>query len=241
MMIDIVLLLSLFIAFAYVVKGVSGFGEGMVFITLSLLFLDIKFILPIAAVLMLAADLYMIYHTRRDINRRAFYIMAVPVIIGVMAGAYMLSVLDSAILETALGIFIILFAIKMLFFDNGRTARRIRKSLGTVAGFFGGLLDGLLGTGGPPIVMYLSYSGLTKAAFRATCIMTFFVYHIFRILGYSYFNILTTETVQIGLLLIPGMILGSIIGMKIHPKLNERMFRKLIAVMLLVIGIALIY
>ncbi len=240
-MIETLLLLSVFIIFAYIVKGVSGFGEGMVFITLSLLFLDIKFILPIAAVLMLAADLYLIYRTRMDVNRRALCIMAAPVVIGVLAGAYMLSVLDSAILETALGVFIFLFAVKMLVFDNGKAAGRIRKSLGTAAGFFGGLLDGVFGTGGPPVVMYLSHSGLGKAAFRATCIMTFFVYHVFRIFGYSYFGILTPETVQIGLLLIPGMILGSVVGMKIHPILDERVFRKLIGVLLLIVGMALIF
>jgi uncharacterized membrane protein YfcA len=208
----------------------------MVFITLALLFLDIKYILPVAAVLMLAADAYLIYHTRKDVNMRAFYIMAVPVIIGVFFGAYMLSVLDSAVLKMALGVFIFLFAVKMLFFDGGRAARRLRKSLGSVAGFFGGLLDGVFGTGGPPIVMYL-----TKKTFRATCIMTFFVYHVFRVVGYSYFGIMTFETVQIGLLLIPGMILGSVLGMRIHPKLDEKTFSKLIAVMLLVIGVVLIF
>jgi uncharacterized membrane protein YfcA len=242
MMIETLLLLSLFVALAYVVKGIAGFGEGMVFITLALLFLDIKLILPVAAVLMLFADFYMIYRTRRDADKRVVAMLAVPVTVGVLGGSYALSVMDAGTLRMLVGILVILFSVNML--RGGRDwklRKRFSGLLCSTAGFFGGLSDGLFGMGGPPIVMYLRYAGLEKAAFRATAVMAFLVYHVFRLVGYSYFGIMTLDSVRMGALLVPGMIIGAVIGMKVHGRLDEAMFSKVVAIILMVAGVALLF
>ena len=109
-----------------------------------------------------------------------------------------------------------------------------------IAGFIGGFLDALMGTGGPPIVMYLSHINVKKAVFRATCTMSFFIFHISRLITYTYSGIINLEIIKMGLILVPAMILGSAVGIFIHSKIDDKLFKKIVSFILLIIGALLL-
>jgi uncharacterized membrane protein YfcA len=46
--------------------------------------------------------------------------------------------------------------------------------------------------------------------------------------------------VTIGLLLIPPMLIGSVLGMKLHNKINENLFKKIVSLVMLIIAIELL-
>ncbi len=240
-MIEIVILLSVFIILAYTLKGVSGFGEGLVFTSLSLFFFDIKYILPVAATVMVVADFYLTFRLRKSIDRKTLSLMFFPILIGALLGVYAISVIESGMVKSILAVLIMIFSIKHLIPVNVSEAKvKMRKSLGISSGFSGGFLSALFGTGGPFIVMYLGHIGLRKAAFRATCVTTFVVHRLVRVAGYSQIGLTTPETVQIGLLLVPAMAMGCLLGMKIHSRVDENLFRKVVALLLFIIGFALL-
>jgi hypothetical protein len=60
--------INLIVAFAYVIKANTGFGENMIMIPLMLLFLHLKVILPLTRTIVLIADGYLWYHSRRQID-----------------------------------------------------------------------------------------------------------------------------------------------------------------------------
>lgn len=238
--IEITLIMSLIVLIAYLVKGMTGFGEGLLIIPPLLLLFDIKYLLPITAVIMFLADLYLIYHFRKDFHKGSIFILLISAVVGVIIGTYLLNILDSNIIKILLAIFIILFSLRLLFFENTKKGKLFKKSLGVISGFLGGLIDAIFGTGGPPVIMYLSYIGMNKSAFRATCTITFLFYHTTRLIAYSYSGIMTLESIKIGLMLIPAMMVGSVIGMKLHFKIDEKIFKKIVGLILLIVGIVLL-
>ncbi|MFH1234959.1 MAG: sulfite exporter TauE/SafE family protein [Candidatus Diapherotrites archaeon] len=238
---EIILLMCLVVLFAYLVKGISGFAEGMIMMSLCLLFLDIRFILPVLLVVMLAGDIYNSVRLRRDADWKTIRLALLPSIAGVILGTLLLSALDSALIKTAFGIFVSLFALTLLFTKSKVASSRISKWWALAAGFSGGLIEALLGTGGPPVVIYLNRAGLKKAAFRATCTAFFLAFNLARLPAYLFAGILTVETALVGIALIPAMVFGTAIGMKAHGFFDEKMFAKCVAVLLLLAGLKMVF
>ncbi|MBU0757322.1 MAG: sulfite exporter TauE/SafE family protein [Nanoarchaeota archaeon] len=240
--IETILLMSAILIIAFIVKGTTGFGAGLVAMSTFLLFFDIKFVQPIFLVVQLASDIFLLYWFGRYANKKTVFLLAISSLIGVYIGTYFLRSFDSSIIRKMFAAFVILFSLKMLFFDEIRVKKpKYIGIFGSVAGFFGGMIDSLFSTGGPPIVMYLSYIKTKKQEFRATCVAMFFVFHIGRLITYSISGLFTYEVMKIGLLLCPAMIIGSLVGMRFHKKVDERLFKRIVAVILILISVMLFF
>jgi len=240
--IETIILMSLIVVFAYSIKGITGFGEGLFSIPLLLLFLDLKFILPVYVVIQLVADVFLIYSFRKDIDMQIIKVILVASIIGVIVGVLFLKIADSVFLKSVFGVLVVIYSLKILIFNKKRKKKEVKKNriFGNAAGFIGGFIDAVFNTGGPPVIMYLNYVKLKKVAFRATCVTSFFVFHVTRLIMYSVNGLMEFEKIVIGLYLLPAMVIGSFIGMKVHLKINEKMFERVIGVVLLCVGVLLI-
>ena len=105
---------------------------------------------------------------------------------------------------------------------------------------YAGVLGGLFGTGGPPLIMYFSWLGLNKSAFRATFVILAFAIHLTRVVSYSATGLFSRSTLLTGLCLLPPMILGALVGRRLHDRLDEVLFGRIAAVVLLVISVKLL-
>src|SRR5260370_19550954 len=93
-------------------------------------------------------------------------------VVGVLAGLWVLAVMSTAILARILGAFVIVYAIyQMLPLPELRGSR----AAASYCGLLGGLVGTLFGTGGPFYVIYLNLRGLERLAFRATFAMNFLI------------------------------------------------------------------
>ncbi len=234
-------LMALFVLVAFVAKGATGFGESLIIVPLFLLLLDIKVALPVALITTASADIYLLYHHHRDIHRPGLGILVVAAVAGVGAGTALLAVLDSHVLQTGFALFVLAFAVKLLV--ERRTATTVREPHAVWAGLSGasaGFIDAIFGTGGPPLIMYLTWLGLPKSAFRATFVVLAFSLHTTRLVSYGIAGLLQPSVLLTGAVLLPTMIVGALIGRRLHTRLNEALFRRLTAVVLIVIGIKLL-
>lgn len=232
--------INLIVAFAYVIKANTGFGENMVMIPLMLLFLDLKLILPLTLTIVLIADVYLWYHSKKQIDYKLFLRLLIPAIVGMLLGVLALSLIDGEILEKIVGGFVGLYAIRRLVKNAPFKTRKPKNWVEYMVGFAGGGLSGLIGMGGPPIIAYLNYIGLSKQVFRATCIVTLMSFDPMRLIAYSINGYFTVDILLYGLALIPACAVGSFIGIKLHHQLQEQVFQKLVAVLLLIISVMLI-
>lgn len=178
--------------------------------------------------------------TKKHIEKEDFFLVLIFVIIGSFIGARILLSFDSILLKKILGILIILFSLRMLLVAEKKTIKKIKKFWGAVAGLIGGISGGMFDVNGPPIVIYFGHK-LKKENFRATITAIFFIDAIWRNILYITNGITTLDSFKFALFILPALIIGILFGSKIHIKVNEILFKRIIAVILLIAGILLIF
>ncbi len=221
---------------AYVIKGLSGFGSGLVAIPLLAFFLPLPFIVPVLALVSYTGTVYQSFTYRRDVVWRDLWSLLPFSLAGITIALWLLVNADVTVLTFALGIFIFCYAVYSLLPHNIKSGSRW---WAVAAGSFAGLIGALFGTGGPFYVLYLKMRQVTKQQFRATITMIFLVDGGARIFGYFYSDLFTNKMVTLALMLLPILILAMYVGQHIHIKINDRRFNQVVSTLLLVSGLSL--
>ena len=230
------ILFSVFIiTLAYVIRGISGFGSGLVAIPLLALMFPLTIVVPVISLLdYMSASSHGFKH-RSNISWRSILPLMPFTLIGIVSALYLFKTVDDDLLGKALGVFILLFALYSLFFSLA--SKNSSRLWAIPAGFFGGFISALFGTGGPFYVIYMQLRHLDKQVFRATAAAIFFFDGSSRIFGYLVSGFYTLDILIFIALAIPVMILGLYIGGHIHTTLNPRQFQKGISLILIASGI----
>ena len=228
----------LILIIAYIFRGVTGFGSGLIAIPMLAFFLPLTFIVPFIGLLDMTASIVHVSHTRQYIAWKVL-LRAIPfAILGVSSGLFIIKTINTLILVKALGIFIILFAIYSL------ASPSLKKNNSFIwpvfAGYFGGLIGSLFGTGGPFYVFYFQLQKLDKSVFRATCAAVFLVDGLIRATGFAYSGFYTSSVLLTILYSLPVMVLSMYIGNHLHTNISQRTFQKAIGIFLIISGIALL-
>jgi uncharacterized membrane protein YfcA len=237
----IIILSSLIVVMAFLIRGLTGFGSGLLSVPLLLLFLDMKLVVPTAATLAVLAGILMLstFQTRKWIRKDLLLMLIIGAVIGTPLGTFVLSTYESSLLKRLFGIFISAYALKMLFW-NKEDGKEVSRYVGLIAGLAGGCLGGMFATGGPPVIIYLNRQIKDKQAFRATIILYFLVSNSWQYVTYCYRGLINIEVLKFVLYLLPAFIIGSLAGSLLHIKINQVLFRRVVALVLLVTGVCLV-
>lgn len=228
----------LILAAAYTFRGVTGFGSGMIAIPLLTLTMPLTFVVPCINVLDVSASLVHGWRHREHTQWRELVPVLPFTAVGVLLALYVLKSVHPDILVHGLGLFILAFALYNLIGPELR--RRGSRMWAVPAGSLGGLIGTLFGTGGPWYVIYFQLRGLSKSMFRSTIATLFLLDGGMRFSGYAISGFYTRDMVLWIALAFPVMILGLIIGGRIHTGITQRQFQRAIGILLVVSGIALL-
>lgn len=235
-------LMGAIVLLAFVAKGATGFGESLLIVPAFLLFMDIKVALPVVLITTASADVYLLYHHHRDVHRPGLWIVVLAAVVGVGGGTLAFRLVGSDLLRQAFAGFVLLFALRLLLEREREVAQRTPSAAwGAVAGLAAGFLDAVFGTGGPPLIIYFTFLGLPRSPFRATFVVVAFTLHLSRIVAYAATGLFTRPILLTGLCLIAPMILGALLGRRLHQRLDDALFRRIAAVTLLVVGAKLLF
>ena len=233
---ELVMTAAPIIFLAYLVRGICGFGSGLIAIPVLSLMFPLKVAVPLVVMLDYLASAGHGVSLRQSIQWKEIARLIVPALFGVSAGLLIFHKVDAELLTRFLGGFVFLYALYALW---GPEMPRASSWWALPAAFSGGAVGTLFGTGGPFYVTYLKARQLDKTAFRATFACIFILDGAARVTGY-----VGTAAVDIQLLFLlamslPVMILGMYLGGKIHTNLSAEIFTRGISIMLLVSGASL--
>jgi uncharacterized protein len=211
-------------------------------VPIMLLFLDIKLVVPVSVILTTLCGFILLttFQTRKWIRKDVLPTLISAGIIGTVVGTFMLTSFKSDILKKLLGVFIIAYALKMLFW-NKSNGKEPKNYIGIIAGLFGGILGGLFSTGGPPVVIYLNKKTCDRRIFRATIIFYFLVINLWQFAVYCYTGLVTTNVLKFSLYLLPAFVAGNLIGAFLHIKINDVLFNRIVAIVLLITGTSIMF
>ena len=223
--------------FAYLVRGVAGFGSALIAVPMLALILPLTIVVPLVVFLDYLGSASQGINNRESIRWNEILPLLPFTLIGVAISLYVMESVKPEMLSLALGGFIIIFAVyQLLPMSLGQASRKISAP----AGFFGGFVGTLFGTGGPFYVIYLNLRHLDKTSFRATFAMIFLIDGALRLVGYAVKGFYTLEMLGYMALAVPVAGLGLFFGGKIHTALGRDTFVRLISVLLLGSGTALL-
>ena len=233
------ILASVFIIFvAYAVKGLSGFGSGLIAIPLLAFIFPITFIVPVLGLLSYSGTLMQSFHLRKQVAWRDMLPLLPFSLMGISIAVWLLLNVQQQTLLMSLGIFVLLYSTySLLPLPSPHGGRK----WAILAGSLGGFVGALFGTGGPFYVLYLKMRGLNKSVFRATIAMIFLVDGSVRILSYASNGLYNQHVLKMLIVLFPVLFLGMYVGNHLHIKINEQRFNQLISLLLFGSGIMLIY
>ena len=233
------IMLSIAVIFsAYTIKGLSGFGSGLIAIPLLAFIFPLTFIVPVLGLLSYSGTLMQSFHLRKQVVWRDMLPLLPFSMLGIAIAIWLLVNVDERILVKVLAVFVLSYSIySLLPLPEPRGSRK----WATLAGSLGGMVGALFGTGGPFYVVYLKMRRLNKNQFRATISMIFFVDGGVRIFGYAISGLYTSKVLLTLLVLFPVLLLGMYVGHHLHVKIDQKRFNQIISVLLMLSGVMLLY
>ena len=222
---------------AYFVRGVAGFGSGLVAIPLLALVYPLTLVVPVVVLLDFIGSASQGFKNRSQIAWRSLLPLAPFTIGGILLALLLLDSLDANTLRLCLGAFIIIYAVyHFLPLPTIQATQLASLPYGVV----GGLSGTMFGIGGPFYVIYLNMVGLQGSTFRASFAMWFVLDGSIRLMGYAAFGFLDKESLTAFLVALPFAALGLFLGGRLHTNLSAEQFRGCVHVLLLMSGSALV-
>jgi len=224
-----------FIAFfSEVAATIAGFGSSIFFVPLAGLLLGFHEVLALTSILHVFSNAAKLVLFRRHVQWRLLLLMGIPSICFVILGAYLSARLEFKLTELILGLFLIAFSLFLFFRPAVKLSQNAFNAVacGGVAGF----LAGLIGTGGAIRGLALAAFDLEKGTFVATSAAIDSGVDFSRMVVYLRNGFLTPEFYWY----VPGLLAvafaGSYIGKLALNKLEQKSFRKIVLLLIFVIG-----
>jgi uncharacterized membrane protein YfcA len=233
---------SAVILLAYGLRGSTGFG-GAVGMPLLALVIPIKTLVPVWTLLGFASSVAILGRDRRHVARRDFIAFVPWCLVGIAAGLYLFKTLDARTLARSLGVLVLGYACYSLWTTLRPPTgwRWLPRVLGPVASVLSGAVGTLFGTMGTVFfAMYLEARALAKVQFRATMSAMLLTLSAVRGIGYFAVGEFTLEALLVFAAALPLMLIGIYLGDRIHVRLSEMTFRRLVSATLLVCGVPLL-
>ena len=187
----------------------------------------------------LPAEAWVVRRSRSEISWRGVFLLFLGVGLGIPLGSWFLRWGDPHVLLLALGAFLVVVGALFLAAPS-RRRRGWPRWVAPPTGLLSGVLTGLFGTGGPPLILYFQLGGADKAAFRGNLMAVFMLMTVVRVPSYAVLGLITAPRLWSALAVMPAVLLGAFIGNRIHLRLAESTFRRVVSAALVLIGLLLL-
>jgi len=236
------IVLALFLLAAFMggfASGLAGFAMGFV---VSGIWLHILTPVQTAALIAgygLWTQGYGVWKLRHALNWQTLAPFIVGGTIGVPIGTLLLSWIDPAYMRSGVGVLLIVYGTYGLT-QPKLTPLQVGTASDAGAGFMNGVLSGLTGLPGFIITVWCQLRGWTKDAQRAVFQPVMLAAIVMTAISLGVGGAITAETVKLYVLGLPALLAGLWLGFRLYGKLDDAAFRKLVLLLLLFAGLALI-
>lgn len=224
---------------AYLMKGLCGFANTLIFTSILSFGTPNANISPIDLLMGYPANVILTWKNRKRLEPRVYLPLIGLVLAGSIPGTLLLKNAEVGTIKLIFGGVVIILGAEMLLRECGRRRKRFSGIILAVIGILSGMLCGLFGVGAL-LAAYVSRVTEDTASFKANISAVFIADNTVRMILYCALHIITADTVRRSLLLLPVAFAGLLAGMKCSSIVNERLVRRLTAGLLMLSGVVLI-
>ena len=217
-------------------------GINMVFVPILASILPAKestgFLLP----LLIVGDIFAVTYYRSHTQWRHLARLLPFSLLGIGAGYFTMRSLDNAQIKPIIGIIVLV----MLAVQIYRTVRKIDESIpegiwfALIMGFLAGFTTMVANAAGPAMAIYLLAMRLPKEQYVGTGAWYFFIVNLFKVPLSASLGLITAQSLLTGAVLVPAIVLGAFVGIKLLPLIPQKAFRNVILVITAVSAIRLL-
>lgn len=219
-------------------QTVVGFGAPLISMPFMIVWLGAKTATPLSALVGLLTSVFVLIYYRSHFNLQAVIKLLAAAVIGVPVGTYLLNLVDARSLKILLGVIVIGYALYSL--ASPKLPKLQGKFWEYIFGFFAGIMGGALNTSGPIVVIYASFKQWKPEEFRSNLQGFFIVTNIVIMVShYLSGNLDSQFAANVGWA-IGGMLVAIVVGLVISSRVNEKIFRTLVIIVLIASGIQLL-
>lgn len=220
------------------IMGVSGFGFAIVAIGMMSFFMPLGDVVALIFVYSLPINLILLFQLRSHIALGRVWPQIAAFLPGVIIGAILFLNTSEGFLKQLVGGILILFSTWTLW--NRRQQPLSSRLAAPFAGFLAGILGGAVYMPGPPIIVYNTLVMRDRFTFKAD-VQVFFFFTNFLLLGvFIYCGLFARVNLLRSALFLPIVAGGLGVGTMLFTRVNNETFKKIIAVLLGLMGVILI-
>ena len=221
---------------AYLVRGVAGFGSGLISVPLLALSFPVTVVVPLVVFLDYIGSASQGLNNWKNIDWREQLPLIPFTLFGVGVGLFLLKAMSAPVIAKTLGVFVIIYAVYQLLPLPVLQGPRF---LVAPFGFLGGFVGTLFGTGGPFYVIYFGLRQMERSIFRATFAVNFLIDGAIRLVAYASVGFFHTQVLLSLLAALPIVGTALFLGGRLQTGFSQNVFKQCISVLLLVSGIVL--
>jgi uncharacterized membrane protein YfcA len=222
------------------VQGASGFALALIATSIWIWLVEPQLLVPLVLISSLVGHLTSIQAVRKNFvlsRARPFLIGGV---LGVLPGIYIFNHINQDVFKLSIGAILVLYCSTMLLVANLPKMKAGGAFLDGCIGGISGIMGGLGGLSGPAPIIWCALRGWDRHTQRATFQPLLIVIGILTLLVYGLTGGITAQSLQLAALVAPAIIVSSWLGAKAYHWIPEAAFRKLLLLLLLASGLALL-
>lgn len=212
---------------AGVIQSVTGFGAGIFMMVFFPSFFPILNASALSSAISLAGTCSLSWHYRKQSERKLVLLPALVYIIASSVSILLAPYLPTATLKKTFGIFLIILSIYFLTL-SGKLRIKANLLSATICGSLAGVVGGLFGIGGPPMVIYFLAALDDKEKYLGTIQLYFFITGVYTFVFRVINGIYTVNLIPYTLLGMIGIMAGKKIGTKVVDRINAATMKKLV-------------
>jgi uncharacterized membrane protein YfcA len=209
--------------------------------------------LAVMALVLIAGDVFSLIHYPRKRDLRNLSMLVPGLLLGVLLGTvaldWFLGLPDGRIwMRKLIGLLSVGFVLVQFYRmaqerRQGRPARpyRPRAWQGVALGAGAGLASTVAHAAGPLITLFLLPQRLDRQVFVGTVIRYFFIGNVVKLVPYARAGLMTRSNVELALVLVPWVVVGTLAGVWLNRRFADRAFRGVVYCLALCAGGLLLF
>ena len=174
-------------------------------------------------------------------DTRNLKILLPAALIGTVLGMVTFGSLSADGLRVLVALVALLYSVQY-FLPQGRgAARSPRLTEGVLWGILAGFTSFSVHAGGPPLQAYLLPQRMDRTRFQATSVVFFFVVNWSKVGPYAWLGQWNTDNLLTSAVLLPLAPVGILLGRRLHERVNDALFFRVVHASLFAIGVKLLY
>ena len=222
-------------------SGIKGIG--IIIVVIMAFVFEEKASTGILLTMLISADILAVIYYNRHANWSYIRKLMPWMIIGVLIGVWIGNDVSEFIFKKMMAVIIILSVFIMFYFEN-RKSLNIPNNLwfSSTAGFLAGFTTMIGNLAGPVSNIYFLAMRLPKNEFIGTAAWLFFIINVFKLPFHIFvWETVSMETLVLNSVMIPAMVIGFLIGVRIVKMISNINYRRFILFVTALGGLILLF